>query len=358
MCETRLISYGIESDTPIVFDNSRIPIHIDPAVKRALFVSVLVVLFGTAGFTWIEGWSPWQSFFFTLYTLTTVGYGDNGLSEYGERFTAVLMIGGIASISYSLSQIVQFATSKVIDTEKQMINKAHKLHDHVIVCGIGRTGLRVIHRLQEQNIPLVATDTDEHLVKAARDEGIIALIGDSTLDSVLIDAGIKRASAIAATTSSDPTNAMICLTGKALNPDVRIIARAEGDDSVDKLTRAGASAVISPTRFGGDGIAESILHPCIAEVLYGSSATAEEKLQFRELPITPKSQHAGQQIGEVLKQHPKIVLISIREAQGHFTMRPSGSHLLKAGEFLLVAGLDEDISKLKGCDYLDKRKAA
>lgn len=330
----------------------------DPAVKRALLVGILVILFGTAGFTWIEGWSPWQSFFFTLYTLTTVGYGDNGLSEYGQRFTAVLMIGGIASVSYSLSQIVQFATSKAIDTEKQMIKKAQKLRGHVIVCGIGRTGTHVIQRLKEQNIPIVATDTNEQLVQVARDQGIIAFLGDSTLDSVLIDAGVKRASAIAATTSYDPTNAMICLTGKALNPDIRIIARAEGDDSVDKLTRAGANAVISPTRFGGDGIAESILHPCIAEVLYGSSSTANEKLQFRELPITHASHHAGKQISEVLRQHPKIVLISIREAQGHFTMRPSGAHTLKQGEFLLVAGLDEDISKLKGCDYIEKQQAA
>lgn len=334
------------------------PVGIDPALKRALSVCTLVVLFGTAGFTWIEGWGIWQSFFFTLYTLTTVGYGDNGISENGQRFTAILMIGGIASVSYSLSQIVQYATSKAIDTEKQMVNKANKLNDHVIVCGIGRTGQRVIQRLNEEHIPLVATDTNEHLVKAAKDKGVIAFLGDSTLDRVLLDAGVKRASAIAATTSSDPTNAMICLTAKALNPDVRIIARAEGEDSIDKLTRAGASSVISPSRFGGDGIVESILHPCVAEVLFDSHSSSQEKLHFRELPIDAGSVNVGREIGSLLSNHPKIVLISIRETGGHFTMRPPGSHILKAGEFLLVAGLDADVAKLDGCGYLQKCRAA
>lgn len=334
------------------------PIYIDPALKRALSVCTLVVLFGTAGFTWIEGWGTWQSFFFTLYTLTTVGYGDNGISENGQRFTAILMIGGIASVSYSLSQIVQYATSKAIDTEKQMVNKANKLYDHVIVCGIGRTGQRVIQRLNEEGIPLVATDTNEQLVKAAKDNGVIAFLGDSTLDRVLLDAGVKRASAIAATTSSDPTNAMICLTAKALNPDVRIIARAEGEDSIDKLTRAGASSVISPSRFGGDGIVESILHPCVAEVLFDSHSSSQEKLHFREIPIDASSVNVGREIGSLLSKHPKIVMISIRETGGHFTMRPPGSHVLKAGEFLLVAGLDADVAKLDGCDYLQKCRAA
>ncbi|MGJ8636399.1 MAG: potassium channel family protein [Phycisphaerales bacterium] len=334
------------------------PIEIDPALKRALSVCTLVIMFGTAGFTWIEGWGIWQSFFFTLYTLTTVGYGDNGISESGQRFTAILMIGGIASVSYSLSQIVQYATSKAIDKEKHMINKAKKMNDHVIVCGIGRTGIRVIQRLQEQSIPLVATDTDKDLVERARDQDIVAFLGDSTLDHVLIDAGITRASAIAATTSSDSTNAMICLSAKALNPTIRIIARAEADDSVEKLTRAGADSVINPSRFGGDGIAESILHPCVAEVVFGTHTDPVEKLHFRELPIDQGSKYEGRELSELLSNHPAVVLISIRETGGHFTMRPPGTHVLNAGEFLLVAGLDADVAKLEGCHYLEKCKAA
>lgn len=325
---------------------SKVPIRFDSAVTKALVVCSLVLLFGTTGYIHIEGWDPWKAFFFTLYTLTTVGYGDYEISESAQRFTAVLMVVGIASVSYTLSQIVQYATSKAIDTEKQMINKAAKLQEHCIVCGLGRTGYHVIERLDEQGIPVVAIDNDEHLIKQARDRGIIAILGDATHDKALIDAGIKRATAIAATTSSDSINAMICLTANALAPDIPIAARAEDEDSINKLTRAGAKTVISPTCYGGKGIAESMLRPMVADVLYGSEDHGNNKLHFRELPITKENQRCGLSISQLLKDHPSIAYIATRKPGGHFQMRPGTDQVLNEGDFLLIAGQNKDLAAI------------
>jgi voltage-gated potassium channel len=44
-----------------------------------------------------------------------------------------------------------------------------------------------------------------------------------------------------------------------LNPDVRIVAAASNRENVDKLKRAGADTVISPTMLGGHLMAESAL---------------------------------------------------------------------------------------------------
>jgi len=59
---------------------------------------VCVIVFGTCGFLVIEqDWSPWQALFFTLVTITTVGYGDEGISPKGEIFATVLLLVGIAT---------------------------------------------------------------------------------------------------------------------------------------------------------------------------------------------------------------------------------------------------------------------
>lgn len=327
--------------------SKRFLLRIDSPITRALVLCICVLTIGTLGFTWIEHWDVWDSFFFTLYTLTTVGYDDHEMGTTGQRFAAFLMIGGIGSVSYALSQIVQYAATKAIDTEKRMITKANKLSNHCIVCGLGRTGLHVIQRLDNQGIPVVAIDRDEALVKQARDRGIIAIHDDATHDHTLIFAGIKRASALAACTSSDSANAMICLTANALAPDIPISARAEDEDSINKLTRAGATSVISPTRYGGEGIADSMLRPSVAQVLYGNNDECDKKLHFREIPITKLNHRAGLSIAQIIEDFPSIAYIASRTAAGHYSMRPGTDQVLEDGDFLLIAGQNQDLAEIE-----------
>ena len=319
-------------------------LHMAPTVRRSLLVCCAVVVIGTGGYSWIEGWAIWDSLFFTLVTLTTVGYGDYGLSETGERFTAVLMIGGIGSVSYAVSQFIQYATSRAIHPEIQMQQKIEKLQGHHIVCGLGRTGLRVISRLREEGLEVVAIDQNESLVDRARNDGVIALCGDATMDRLLLLAGIDRADSVAAATSSDSANAMICLTARALIPEIKIAARAEGEESVRKLRRAGADAVVSPARYGGDGIAESMIHPEVANLVFGVNEDCGESLRFGEISV-PES-NCGRTVGEVYMSNPRIVIVAIRSADGDLMMRPGPERILNSGDVLVIAGASMEVGRM------------
>lgn len=320
--------------------------RIDPVVHRSLMVCCGVILFGTIGYTWIEDWSVWESLFFTLVTLTTVGYGDYGLSEEGERFTAVLMILGIASVSYAVSQFIQFATACVLLPEKKMISKAKKLQNHCIVCGLGRTGQRVMSIMREQGVPFVAVDPDRELVDQAREEGIIAICGDATCDRVLQDAGVEQANLLAAVTSLDSVNAMICLTSRAIAPDIRIAARVEGEASVQKLIRAGADSVINQASYGGDGIAKSLLHPEVANLLYGASDGSTKALQFSEILVCENSGWINKKIIDLAALNSSVVIVAIRGADGALVMRPDVERTLRRDDILVVAGSAADLDKL------------
>ncbi len=312
--------------------------RLEPTVRRSLMVCCIVVVIGTAGYTWIEGWSAWQSLFFTLVTLTTVGYGDYGLSEQGERFTAVLMIGGIASVSYAVSQFIQHATSCVLQPEQRMLHRANQMSGHYILCGLGRTGQRVINLLREEGIEFVAIDMDEHLVEQARNDGVVALCGDATSDRVLLDAGLENAESIGAVTSNDSVNAMICLTSRALCSEIKISARAEGDDSVRKLKRAGADFVINPARFGGDGIAQSFINPKIANLIFECGEDSSPALQFSEVVVDHGSRWIGQRIIDLGKANPGVVIVGIVDESGGFTMRPNVNRILTEGDIIFIAG--------------------
>jgi hypothetical protein len=66
-----------------------------------LFLWVLGVLgLGTFFYSRVEGWRPLDSFYFTITTLTTVGYGDfTPQTDAGKIFTAFYIIVGISLLS-------------------------------------------------------------------------------------------------------------------------------------------------------------------------------------------------------------------------------------------------------------------
>jgi len=191
----------------------------------------------------------------------------------------------------------------------------------------------------------VAVDTDEQAVEELRERGLVALCGDATDDAVLLNAGVKRARAVAAVTSSAAANAMICLTVRALAPKAIIIARAEDESSVPKLQRAGASVVINPTEYGGDGVAECMVRPEVARLLFGR-CDGDEALRFAELAIDARSPHAGKPLGILCEAHPELVFIASCSGSGGLLMGPKPEHVLREGEILVIAGAPADVARI------------
>ncbi|MFT4648286.1 MAG: hypothetical protein ACI87O_000400 [Planctomycetota bacterium] len=57
---------------------------------QALVLVLMVTLAGTIGFVRIEGWDQWKAFYFTLTTITSVGYEDEGISDSGKKLATLL----------------------------------------------------------------------------------------------------------------------------------------------------------------------------------------------------------------------------------------------------------------------------
>lgn len=302
-----------------------------------LGVLALLVL-GTSGFCYTEGWGPWQAFYLTLVTLTTVGYEDFGLSIPGQRVSALLMLGGIATLSYCLSHIIQYATHKATNPEARMIKIASKMSDHFIVCGMGRTGDRVARKLAAEGLEFVVIDQDTERIDELRRDGIVAIKGGAADDTSLLVAGVERARGIAAVTSSDATNAMICLTVRSMNPDIHIAARAERESSVARIKQAGANVVINPIRYGGDGIVESLVRPDVSCLLYSGDDENQSTLRFIEVAVTDTMAREHRTIRAILPAEPSIACVAVKLPDSQFELRPDEQHELIPGEILVFAG--------------------
>src|SRR5262245_47851854 len=69
-------------------------------------------------------------------------------------------------------------------------------------------------------------------------------------DDTLRRAQIDKARGLVAAVGTDAENVYSVLTARVLKPELFVIARAESEDSIAKLKRAGADRVISPYQIG------------------------------------------------------------------------------------------------------------
>ncbi len=117
---------------------------------------------------------------------------------------------------------------------------ASTYRDHVILCGLGHLGFRVLGQLIASNTPVVAIERDStaRFLDDARRTGVPILVRDMKDDQALVDAGVQHARAIVIATNDDMANLEVALDSRRMNPRIRIIMRQFDQQIADKLREA------------------------------------------------------------------------------------------------------------------------
>jgi voltage-gated potassium channel len=311
--------------------------------------SLLVV--GTLGFYLLEDWTFAECFYVTVTTLATVGYGDYHPSSAASRaFATAFMLFSIATVGLLLSAAIQSLVEAELDEtfgRRRRRREMNRLTNHVIVCGAGRVGARVIRELRRAGEPFVVIERETQSVAALADEGAPVLVGDATLEETLREAGVERARALAACLSDDADNVYVVLTARGLAPDLHIVARAVEEQAEPKLMRAGANRVISPTIIGSHRMTQALLRPAVGELLDSLSA---EDLDFNleQVEIARDSPYVGRKLRFTnIRSELGAVVVAIRRRAGQMIFNPSPDDIIEAGDLLIAAGRAESIDELK-----------
>src|SRR5579872_1445596 len=77
-------------------------------IQLGLILLASVVLLGTSGFHVIEGWPWFDSFYMTLTTMTTIGYGEiHPLSHTGRIFNSVFIVISVIAVGFTIAAVSQ-----------------------------------------------------------------------------------------------------------------------------------------------------------------------------------------------------------------------------------------------------------
>jgi len=317
-----------------------------------LTASLLVILvLGSLGFVWLEGWSFFDALYMTVTTLTTVGYGEvHPLNAVGKAYNMVLILAGMGFLIYIITSLARVVVEGEIAAalgKRKLLKRIKKLTGHYIICGYGRLGEIIARQLQERGLPLVVVEINPELITSLDQSSYYFVAGDATKEEVLVEAGIERAKGLVAVVHSDASNVYIVLTARSLNPGLFIVARGEEPGSRQKLLRAGADKVESPYELGGRKMAHTILRPTVTTLMELAMHEGVE-WSMEEVAVGTTSSMIGLPLKESgIRQKYGLIVVAIKRADGEMLFNPSPSAPVLAGDTLILIGMRKDLEVLE-----------
>ncbi|EET90244.1 MAG: NAD-binding protein [Candidatus Micrarchaeales archaeon] len=140
-----------------------------------------------------------------------------------------------------------------------MAEKKNEMKNHVVVCGYGVVGQKIVEILSEHKVPLIVIEIEPKICEKLKSLEYQYIEGDATQPKVLKDAGIMGAKAVAFAMDNDAKNLFAVLTARDLNKDIFITTRANDARVRDKMVEAGADYIVMPQKSASKEILEEIL---------------------------------------------------------------------------------------------------
>lgn len=312
---------------------------------------VLLILVATIGFKYFEDLSFFNSLWMTIISLLTVGYGDIvPETEAGKVFGVIIIPIGFAIVSYAFGAVASYIIEHQLSVKvwnKRMEHTIENIKDHIIVCGFGRVGQQVYYQLKDQDIQAVFVHDSEDELLEVLDRGALRVIGDPTQKKVLEKANIGRARGLIAAMHSDSDNVFIILTAKGINEDIEVVSRAERDESIDVLKKAGVSRIVNPATIGGRELVLSVLKPAGVDYVNYLIQEKEEDFAIGESIVGEQAEVIGKSIARLdIRRKFGVTVVAIKRGE-ELINNPDPDEELEAGDIIVTFGDGEHNEKFK-----------
>jgi len=241
----------------LVFRRMRLPLV---ALVSVYAVSVVVM-------TLIPGLDdqgqPWKmsffhAFYFVSFMGSTIGFGEipYAFSDAQRLWTTVTIYSSVIAWLYAIGTMLSLVQSQLFRralSEQRFQRKIKHLKDpFYIICGFGDTGQSLVKSLLHNAQRAVVIDNEAERIDMIDtqdwDYALPALIGNADDSNNLAKAGIHSGNCkgVIAMTQNDNTNLQIALSAKILEPNMKVICRAQTLDAQRNMESFGTDLVVNP----------------------------------------------------------------------------------------------------------------
>ena len=273
----KLIFNNIFNSIKKIFDN-----------ELAKIITILVVmwLFGAIGILVLESKnqpdfnSLKNTLWWTIVTMTTVGYGDmSPQGDYSRLFATFLMLTGIGISGLFTSTMSSIFVTKKIREGRGL--ETVKTKNHIVICGYNpnlEMILDFIIKSYNNEFPIVlVNDLSEDKINSILSKyskiEIKFVKGDHSRENILEKANVLNSKSVMVLTddadiNGDQKTILSTLTLKNINSNLRVIAQVSNRENITHLRRANVDEIIINDKFETFMTASHILDPGVPQALH------------------------------------------------------------------------------------------
>jgi Trk K+ transport system NAD-binding subunit len=307
----------------------------DSRLRYALIFILGLVIFSTIIFF---AFNPdlVDAFYNTTTVIVSGGLGDldpQAVPLPLKLFGIILMILGATMLTVFYALITDAIVS--VRLERALGRLEVHASDHVVVCGLGNIGYRVVTQLHSLGITVAATEKMEEVrgIPEVRRLGVPVLIADARAPETLRALNVGQARSLVIATDDDAANLETALNARAINPKLRVVLRLFDADLASRVERAfnihisrSVSALAAPSF-----AAAAVGHKVVATIPAGNRV-----LIVAQETVEEGSWAEGRTVADLESAFEGHILLVERKEQAQTWCPSSGYRLLAGDELALV----------------------
>jgi Trk K+ transport system NAD-binding subunit len=313
--------------------------EIDRAVLVCTLVLFGVVAASTLTFHYADG-EPWGvSLRTTVGVIATAGALPLEVDRPGmQTFVSLLRIAGAALTAVFTAIVTQYLLRARLGGAFEV----RRIPDggHVIVCGLGNVGFRVVEALlkAEQQVVVIESDRNSRFLASARRLGAAVVPGDATVPEVLRQARAGTARAVVAATNHELANVEVALLARELNPAQQVVVRLSDADLAETLREAADVRLALSV--------PALAAPAFVAALFGDRVQCAVRVGDRVLMVVevavPEGDETldGQSVRAVAVDF-NVLPVAVVGADGQMRSRPVEVRLAAGDRLTAVAALPD-----------------
>ncbi|MFK5936804.1 MAG: ion transporter [Sulfurimonas sp.] len=285
----------------------------------------------------------YEAVYWSIVTISTVGYGDvTPVTDEGRFVAMLVIIAGISVLAFTTSLFVSAFTEKLDEIrEMKSIEDIAKIKKFYLVCGYEEIAREVALSLHKRHKHIIVLDENIDNINNAKNDGFIAIHYDpgsiESYKKLNIDIHTQVESVLCMK-SDDVQNVYTALTVRSINKEIPILSLLINEVNRKKLQYAGVNEIIYPQELVGMIVKELVGQPVAFEAVH-ELRTEESSIIIDEIVITESILKNYAMVGELDNKRYRIVLLGVyKKHNGYFYFNPLDETFLEEGDYLLVIG--------------------
>jgi voltage-gated potassium channel len=243
---------------------SRIYAYITAIAAVVVFGILGTLYFGNRGGFNEPITSVIEAAYFTIATVTTVGYGDlYPITNEARLFVIVLIVVGIGIFFGTIVAVFgEFMESRIESiTGRMSAFERRALNKHVILEGSNTTNLYLAEKLAEKNERFIIVTADEENVERLQKQGFKAFAADATSEVDMKDFEPKKAKAIVIDMQDSSRAIYALLVAKEMagqSTKIVVMAPTKTAEHHMRNIAGGKALVVNPSDIAASNVSDTI----------------------------------------------------------------------------------------------------